>query len=161
MKTGMTQTEHMNNPFTEKHEKRTEELLEKPCWVIDFLPRQVPAGKGGQYFSVEAYYRRPENLPVLYRKFADLILKLNCYCDLVINEGISWEENPDPEKLYRRIIDAESIRFMDILIPSEDSLITLSWDDLYMSVYHPSAELLETVRDLAASEGLFVRPAAE
>ena len=110
---------------------------------------------------MEAYYRRPENLPVLYRKFADLILKLNCYCDLVINEGISWEENPDPEILYRRIIDTESIRFMDILIPSEDSLITLSWDDLYMSVYHPSAELLETIRDLAASEGLFVRPAAE
>ena len=32
-----------------------EELLQKPCWVIDFLPEQVPADAAGQFFAVEEY----------------------------------------------------------------------------------------------------------
>jgi len=28
-------------------------LLEKPCYIIDFLPRQVPKDCGGQFFKVE------------------------------------------------------------------------------------------------------------
>ena len=30
-------------------------LLEKPCYIIDFLPRQVPKDCGGQFFKVETY----------------------------------------------------------------------------------------------------------
>ncbi len=30
-------------------------LLEKPCHIIDFLPRQVPKDCGGQFFKVEKY----------------------------------------------------------------------------------------------------------
>ena len=29
-----------------------EELLQKPYWVIDFLPQQVPADSAGQFFAV-------------------------------------------------------------------------------------------------------------
>ena len=36
-------------------EARVEALLEKPCWVLDFLPQRVPADSPGQYFAVEAY----------------------------------------------------------------------------------------------------------
>ncbi len=31
-------------------------LLSKPYWLIDVLPRQVPAGFAGQYFRVEEYF---------------------------------------------------------------------------------------------------------
>ena len=33
-----------------------ESLLEKPYWLIDVLPKQVPAGSAGQYFKAERYF---------------------------------------------------------------------------------------------------------
>jgi len=36
-----------------------EALFEKPCWVIDFLPEQVPANSAGQVFDVERFYLQP------------------------------------------------------------------------------------------------------
>ena len=30
-------------------------LLDKPYWLIDILPKQVPAGSAGQYFKVEGF----------------------------------------------------------------------------------------------------------
>ena len=33
-----------------------EEYLNKPYWVIDILPKQVPADSKGQYFRIEKYY---------------------------------------------------------------------------------------------------------
>ena len=32
-----------------------ENLLSKPYWLIDVLPKQVPAGSAGQYFKAERY----------------------------------------------------------------------------------------------------------
>ena len=31
-------------------------LLETPCYMIDFLPQQVPKNCAGQYFKVENYF---------------------------------------------------------------------------------------------------------
>ena len=31
-------------------------LLSKPYWLIDVLPKQVPAGSAGQYFKAERYF---------------------------------------------------------------------------------------------------------
>lgn len=33
-----------------------EELLEKPYWIIDILPKQVPKDSPGQYFAVEDFF---------------------------------------------------------------------------------------------------------
>ena len=33
-----------------------EEYLNKPYWVIDILPKQVPADSKGQYFKIEKYF---------------------------------------------------------------------------------------------------------
>ena len=35
-----------------------ETLLNKPYWVVDFLPEQVPEGSAGQFFAVEDYWLR-------------------------------------------------------------------------------------------------------
>ena len=74
------------------------ELLEKPYWVVDILPKQVPKDSAGQYFKVEQYFlqRRPE----LCEKFVRVLLKLNCYLDMEVSEdGESWMLNPAPEAL--------------------------------------------------------------
>ena len=129
-----------------------EELLNKPYWVIDFLPRQVPAKGGGQFFAVEEYYLRSP----LRRGFAEILLKLNCYYDIEVCEPETekWQKNPPPEALFSWIADNE--KDLCVLLPAENALITANRDDLYMTVYGPSEELLQLLRSLAAASGLFL-----
>ena len=129
-----------------------EELLNKPYWVIDFLPRQVPAKGGGQFFAVEEYYLRSP----LRRGFAEILLKLNCYYDIAVCEPETekWQKNPPPEALFSWIADNE--KDLCVLLPAENALITANRDDLYMTVYGPSEELLQLLRSLAAASGLFL-----
>ena len=58
-----------------------EELLNKPYWVIDILPEQVPEGGAGQYFAVERYWQQSPAFAEIRRRFAGILLKLNCYSD--------------------------------------------------------------------------------
>lgn len=39
---------------------------------------------------------------------------------------------------------------------TKEAYITISGDDIYMTVYQPSEETLEMLGQLAASEGLFI-----
>ena len=41
---------------------KIEELLEKPCYVIDFLPEQVKPSSRGQFFDVECYLLNSDEL---------------------------------------------------------------------------------------------------
>lgn len=129
-----------------------EELLNKPYWVVDFLPRQVPAKSGGQFFAVEEYYLRSP----LRRRFAEVLLKLNCYYEARVCEPETekWQVNPPPERLFAWI--AENEKDLCVLLPAEDTLITVNRDDLYMTVYGPSRDVLELLRPLSAAAGLFL-----
>ena len=127
--------------------ERIEILLEKPYWVIDILPEQVPAGSSGQYFAVEqAFLSEPRRLELL-RKRADLLLKLNCYRDFCVD---GEEMNPAPAKLALAV----ETRYLTILV--DDALIVSDPQDTYITVYNPEDRLLELLRALAAGEGLFV-----
>ena len=125
-------------------------LLERTYWVIDFLPYQVPAGCEGQFFKIEDYYLKPSRMECLQRKFLTVILKLNCYYPIKVAAGDQWIDNPD--LVY--IQDQINGRGLDVLIG--DTLIQYSRDDTHMTVYTPTENLLELVRILAQSEGLFV-----
>lgn len=133
-----------------------ENLLEAPCYVVDYLPRQVPADCGEQYWAVDRYYREPARLASHHRKLADLLIKLSCYYDMVLGDGTCWTESPSPALLSERIIRCAEGGFVHVLIPAEQALITLFGDDLNLTIYHPSEALLETTKALAASNGLFL-----
>ena len=136
----------------------TEQLLEQPCWVVDFLPEQVPFGSAGQYAAVEAYYRSPPQIDALYAAFAQVLLRLNCYVDFAVTDGRVWQENPAPQELRAHIAACVSdAEWRNILLPAEETLITFSGGDLYFTLYHPSEKLLALIRPLAAAAGLFVR----
>ena len=133
-----------------------ETLLNKPYWVVDFLPEQVPDGSAGQFFAVEGYYLREPALSGLRRRFTDILLKLNCYYDFQVCPADSEEfiRNPAPESLAARILGAQEN--LCILLPREDALITLDRDDTCMTVYNPSETLLNRLRLLASAEGRFL-----
>ena len=133
-----------------------EPLLGKPYWLIDVLPKQVPAGSAGQYFKAERYFL--SRLDEISRKFARILIRLNCYYDLQVStDGETWILNVSPEDLVGRFEEsAASHSPLSVLIESEDVLITFSGDDHYMTLYNPGEELLELARQCAQAEGLFV-----
>lgn len=135
-----------------------EEWLKKPYWVIDLLPWQVPKDGDGQYFRIEAYYRAHPQVDALYRKFAHILLKLNCYVDMDVSlDGEQWLRNPAPEDFVAMVEQSLALKCMlyVALLPGE-GLVTLSADDCYMTVYDPSEATRALLRALVSAEGLFL-----
>ena len=122
-----------------------EELLEKPYWIIDILPKQVPKDSPGQYFAIEDFFLK-EQLTEIKKKHIGVILKLNCYVDI----SIDGEKNPAPE----RIRDIMMERYVYIMLG--DSMILSEPDDTHMTVFNPDKELMDLIREISSSEGLFV-----
>ncbi|MCR5782964.1 MAG: hypothetical protein K6G90_09560 [Clostridia bacterium] len=124
---------------------RIEELLNKPCWIIDILPARVPENGLGRYFAVEDYFLK-EQLEEIKRKHINVILKLNCYADVEIDGRV----NPLPDEIAR----AMRGRYVYIMIG--DSMILSEPDDTHMTLFSPDERLLCLVRSIASAEGLFI-----
>ena len=134
----------------------TEALLNKPFWVIDILPGQVPEKSAGRFFAVEKYYLQQPLMADLHRRFADILLKLNCYSDFLVSFSDSDQQlcNPEPEPLVSWIVSEQ--KDLCIVLPEENTLITLNHDDTCMTVFNPPEPLLGRIRSLAAANGLFL-----
>lgn len=124
-----------------------DELLEKPYWIIDILPKQVPRLSPGQYGAVEQYYLKD---PSLRQKQFNIITKLNCYYDIALQRETRLTRNPEPE-LLKSVIGTD---YLNILIG--ETLIVIDHTDTYMTMYNADHDLLNLVRQLASAEGLFV-----
>ena len=125
-----------------------EELFQTPYWIVAILPTQVPADSPGQYFAVEKYYLEADRLADIKRSHIGLVLKLNCYHDISLDEGTTVNPSPDC------IADEMRRKYLCILI--DGAMIVSEPDDTHMTIFNPSAELLELVKAVATSEGLFV-----
>ena len=135
-----------------------EEYLNKPYWVVDILPKQVPTDGRGQYFKIEKYYLEHPQIDNIYRKITNILLKLNCYEDIdVSHDGDEWMTNPAPHELEAALLKCMADKQMFyIILKSGDVMITVSGDDTYMTVYNPTEEVLKLIGSLVGSEGLFV-----
>lgn len=138
------------NEFVEVYEmkKTIEELLQCPYWIIDILPSQVPKDSHGQYFAVEKYFLQGNQIEDIKQKHINLILKLNCYRDISIDDETMI--NPLPMS----IADEMKSRYLYIMIGK--SMILSEPDDTHLTVFNPDSQLLELIRQIASSEGLFV-----
>ena len=124
-----------------------DELLQTSYWVIDILPAQVPKDGPGQYFAVEEYFLDEKRLAAIKEKHINLVLKLNCYRRISIDGGAG---NPAPEMV------AEEMRKRYLYIMVDEAMILSEPDDTHLTLFNPNAALLGLVREIAASEGLFV-----
>lgn len=125
-----------------------EELFQTPYYIIDILPAQVTEDSPGQFFAVERWFLGENRLKAVKEKHIGLILKLNCYRGIRLDED--GESNPSPEQT------AEAMRNRSVCIMTGDSMIVSEPDDMYMTLFNADAELLSLVRTLAAGEGLYV-----
>ena len=138
-----------------------DELIEKPYWIVDILPEQVAKNSDGQYFAIEQYYLSEPQNSELRKKYAGLILKLNCYHDIyVLNDFAEDSEcgelNPDPNKLVSYIVGEYAKNSVRFFVRNENTLIVSNIDDTYLTIYNPSERALALIRRLAAAEGLYV-----
>ena len=133
-----------------------ETLLNKPYWVIDVLPEQVPENSAGQYFAIEQYYLQQPGITDIHHRFAAVLLKLNCYSDFLVCLSDQEQQicNPEPKKLVSWINEEQ--KDLCIVLVEEDVLITLNHDDTYMTVYNPSEALINRIGSLATAHGLFL-----
>ena len=140
-----------------KYDILVTELLEKDCWVIDYLPRQVPANSPGQFFNVENYLLNHYEEFDLRKRFTAVMLKLLCYHKLTVHWG-QWVEDPSPALLAEAIqtILENHSGWLNMLLPEEQALLVFEWDCLNLALYDPSPELLGLMEEIARSEGLFL-----
>ena len=137
-------------------------LLQTPVHIIDILPQQVPKGFGGQYFDIEEYLLQDAQRLPLFRRFAALVLKLNCYYDLEVRLGDSWQKNPPPAELVKWIVSCgENVDSYVTILIDESSSLSIDSDSLYIACYNltPALELL--LSQLVVADGLFLRRVKE
>lgn len=137
-------------------------LLNTPCYLIDILPLQVPANCGGQYFTIDAYFRRTKTLRTFYQKITTILLKLNCYYDFEVHNNKKHRKNPTPENLKKQIKTCINSRngSISIFVNGENTMIVINGDDLHVSIYNPDKTMKALLRKLTKSEGLFFRMSA-
>ncbi len=87
-----------------------DKLLETPCYIMDFLPKQVPMNCGGQFFEVETYLLNHYDYCGLRDRFVGVILKAMCYYPVSVHWG-KWIEQPTPEMcmLFEKIAASEGL----------------------------------------------------
>ena len=147
-----------DEPDARSFDEMMGELLEGPYRIVDILPEQVSANAGGQYFAVERYYLQPERIRALRRKYAEILLRLNCYYDMAVtfDSCASWETNPDPEAFAERVAGLGGNDFLRAVFAEQNAMIDCEPEETYLTVYDPDAALLPKLSALAAAEGFFV-----
>ena len=138
--------------------QKVERLLEKPCYIIDFLPYQVPKACGEQFFKVENYLLNHYDRYGFRDCFIRIVLKIMCYYPVSVLWG-KWIDQPEPEQAAE-IIDTIMKNHsgdMNMLFTNNDVLLQFGWDCLHISIYNPDEEMCVLLEKLAISEGMFWR----
>ncbi len=123
-------------------------LMEQHCWILDILPKRVPAENAEKYTDLEKIFLHTEELE---RKFFNVLMKLRCYYNFKV-------VLPDGKKIDDISADVlkELVghRYIQILV--DEALIVSDPDDMYMSLFNPSDEMLEIIKTIGDSEGICV-----
>ena len=141
-----------------EYDNLIEELLSGPYRILDILPERVPEDAGDRYFAAADYFCAPARLRRLYRKFAEVLLKMNCYSSMLVSfdTGETFEKDPDPEAFAARTEDLHA-GLLRVLFGKEAVMIDLDAGDTYMTVYgNGDPSFTELLRRIAEAEGLFL-----
>lgn len=135
---------------------KIEKLLEKPCYVIDVLPKKVPADANGSFFEVEAYFEDNYGQYQFQKKFVDIILKLMCYYPVSVFSYDAGRliESPPPRVVVDLVRNNKSS--LGILL-GRNTLFMLEKRCLNMAVYNPDYDMREMISRIIGAEGLFWR----
>ncbi len=145
-------------PSAEELDAMCGELLDGPYRILDPFPMQVPGDGDGQYFAVERYFMQPAQRTPLYRRFAQILLRLNCYYRMSVTfDGCeTWETNPDPETFAAQVESLPQNQFVRAIFAGPHVMIDLEGDETGMTVYDPEGNMTGLLQCFALANGLFL-----
>ena len=134
---------------------RIDALMDKKAYLIDIFPKTVPQKADNRYFAIEKYFQ--QNRADFERKLIAVILKLYCYYDFTFVIDDSIIENPQVDELTLLLGNCLSgeLGYINIVLPECEAMLSLNYEDLYMTAYNVSGELKELLAQLVNAEGLF------
>ncbi|MBQ2217775.1 MAG: hypothetical protein II418_02435 [Firmicutes bacterium] len=146
-----------------EYDRIIEHLIDGPYWVADILPKRVPADKPDRYFDVEKYFLQKDRIREIYRKYAEVFIRLNCYYSMAVSFdcGESWEEDPDPSGFVKNVLEAPNTAQLRVLFPEQSAMIDLDFGYTDLAVYDPDSNILDLLRPMLLAEGFFLWPGEE
>ena len=135
-----------------------ERLLEDDYWIIDILPSQIPIEKQREYRALTDEYSESGKVAELHRQYADILTFINnrfSTAMLCMPED-EWTISPADTAVTDAVIRHTERGCVDLLLPDEDVLFSLQAEDLNITVYHPTEEILSLLRQAVSKQGFYI-----
>ena len=135
-----------------------ERLLEDDYWIIDILPSQIPIEKQAEYRALTDEYYESGKIAQLHRRYADILTMINSRFKtaMLCMPEDEWTISPDDVAVKDAVIHHTERGCVDLLLPEEETLISLQAEDLYITVYHPTEEILSLLRQAVSESGFYI-----
>lgn len=135
-----------------------EQLLEDDYWIIDILPSQIPIEKQAEYRALTDEYFESGKVAQLHRRYADILTMINSRFKTAIlcMPEDEWTISPHNNDVKDAVMHHTERGCVDLLLPEEETLISLQAEDLYITVYHPTEEILSLLRQAVSESGFYI-----
>ena len=135
-----------------------ERLLEDDYWIIDILPSQIPIEKQAEYRALTDEYFESGKIAELHRRYADILTMINSRFKtaMLCMPEDEWTISPHNNDVKDAVIHHTERGCVDLLLPEEETLISLQAEDLYITVYHPTEEILSLLRQAVSESGFYI-----
>ena len=135
-----------------------ERLLEDDYWIIDILPSQIPIEKQAEYRALTDEYFESGKVAQLHRRYADILTMINSRFKTAIlcMPEDEWTISPHNNDVKDAVMHHTERGCVDLLLPEEETLISLQAKDLYITVYHPTDEIISLLRQAVSESGFYI-----
>ena len=135
-----------------------ERLLEDDYWIIDILPSQIPIEKQAEYRALTDEYYESGKIAQLHQRYADILTMINSRFKtaMLCMPEDEWTISPCDIAVKDAVIHHTERGCVDLLLPEEETLISLQAEDLYITVYHPTEEILSLLRQAVSESGFYI-----
>ena len=137
---------------------KVERLLEDDYWIIDILTAQIPVEKQIEYRPLTDEYFESGKVAELHRRYADMLTMINSRFStaMLCMPEDEWTISPADSVVTDAVTRHTERGCVDLLLPDEDVLISLQAEDLYITVYHPTEEILSLLRQAVSKQGFYI-----
>ena len=135
-----------------------ERLLEDDYWIIDILPSQIPIEKQAEYRALTDEYFESGKVAQLHRRYADILTMINSRFKtaMLCMPEDEWTISPDDVAVKDAVIHHTERGCVDLLLPEEETLISLQAEDLYITVYHPTEVIISLLQQAVSESGFYI-----
>ena len=135
-----------------------ERLLEDDYWIIDILPSQIPIEKQAEYRALTDEYYESGKIAQLHQRYADILTMINSRFKtaMLCMPEDEWTISPDDVAVKDAVIHHTERGCVDLLLTEEETLISLQAEDLYITVYHPTDEIISLLRQAVSESGFYI-----